>query len=78
MDSKEDMEREEKIENALRHFGITDGGAFTVADNNKRVRKSFGINTVMETRSAEKGKFRITIYYDPECPLVIRTVSKFG
>lgn len=36
MNSREDMEREEKIENALRHFGITDGGAFTVADNNKR------------------------------------------
>ena len=75
------MEREEKIKNALRHFGIThfgitDGGAFTVADNNERIRESFGINTVMETRSAEKGKFRITTYYDSECPLIIRTVSK--
>lgn len=76
----ENMEREEKIEkiqNALEHFGIMDSGSFTVADNNERVRESFGLNTVTEVRSAEKGKFRITTYYDLECPLIIRTVSKF-
>lgn len=72
----ENMEREEEIEKALEHFGIMDSGSFTVAGNNERVRKSFGIDTVTETRNGEKGKFRITTYYDSECPLIIRTVSK--